>query len=242
MRLPRPPCHLKRKSLTLRDYARYLLGTMAFSDNAFLAKLREYADRARRLFSNPQKPERERMIVRAFLRCVGEGFEDGEIIASSEEPIDVRFRAADFQIMEIVGNKRRGLEWRQRQARYRDAQRVSDILEPYRPSQPMSFDDAAQLVADRLSAKAARYGTATCASLDALVYVDLHNRHLWPLESAGLARAAAVLQTQGWRSVSMLFVPYGVVLLAAPTAAVVISARAGRVLNEWPGLDGLFDP
>ena len=35
---------------------------MAFSDNAFLAKLREHADRAQRFFSNPQKPERERMI------------------------------------------------------------------------------------------------------------------------------------------------------------------------------------
>lgn len=215
---------------------------MALSDNAFLAKLRKHADRARHLFSNPRKPGRERMIVRAFLRCVGETFEDGEIIASNEEPIDVRFRGADFQIMEVVGNKRRGLEWCQRQDRYRDAQRVADVLEPYTPSQPMSFDDAAQLVADRLSAKAARYGTATCASLDALVYVDLHNRHLWPLEPADHARAASVLQAQGWRSVSMLFVPYGVVLLAAPTAPAAISARVGRVLNEWPGLDGLFDP
>jgi hypothetical protein len=106
----------------------------------------------------------------------------------------------------------------------------------------VSFDDAAQLVADRLSAKAARYGAATCASLDALIYIDLHNRHLWPLESAGYGHAIAVLQTQGWRSVSMLFVPYGVVLLAAPTAPAVISARAGRALNEWAGLDGLFDP
>ena len=215
---------------------------MAFSDDAFLAKLRQHADRARRLFSNAQKPERERMVVRAFLRCAGEAFEDREIIPSSEEPIDVKFRSADFQIMEIVGNKRRGLEWRQRQDRYRDAQNVADVLEPYTPSQPMSFDNAAQLVADRLSEKAARYGTATCASLDALVYVDLHNRHLWPLEPADHAQAAVVLQAQGWRSVSMLFVPYGVVLLAAPTAPAVISARAGRVLNEWPAPDGLFDP
>jgi hypothetical protein len=238
--LPRPPYHLKKKSRRLRDKL-LSLGTMAFSDNAFLAKLREHADRARRLFSNPQKPERERMVVRAFLRCIGEAFEDSEIIASSEEPVDVRFRAADFQIMEIVGDNRRSLEWRRRQDRYRTAQHVADVLEPYTPSQPMCFDDAVQLVADRLSAKAARYGAAACASLDALVYIDLHNRHLWPLEPSGNARAAAMLQTQGWRSVSMLFVPYGVVLLAAPAAPAVIRARAGRVLNEWPGLDGLFD-
>jgi hypothetical protein len=41
---------------------------MAFSGNSFLAKLREHADRARHPLSNPQKPERERMVVRAFLR------------------------------------------------------------------------------------------------------------------------------------------------------------------------------
>lgn len=215
---------------------------MAFSDNAFLAKLREQADRARRLFSNPQKPERERMIVRAFLRCIGEAFEEGEIVASREEPIDVRFRGADFQIMEIVGDKKRGFDWRRRHDKYRNAQRVADVLEPYTPSQPMSFDDAAQLVADCLSAKAVRYGAAACASLDALVYIDLHNQHLWPSEPTGNGRAAAVLQTQGWRSVSVLFVPYGIVLLAAPTAPAVIRTSARRVLNEWPGLDGLFDP
>jgi hypothetical protein len=215
---------------------------MAFSDNAFLAKLREHADRARRLFSNPRKPERERVVVRAFLRCVGETFEDSEIVASSEEPIDVRFRTADFQIMEIVGDRKRGFDWRRRQDRYRDAQHVADVMEPYTPSQPMSFDDAAQLVADRLSAKAARYGAAACARLDALVYIDLHNQHLWPLEPAGNGRAAAMLQTQGWRSASMLFVPYGVVLLAAPTAPAIVRARAGLVLSEWPGPDGLFDP
>jgi hypothetical protein len=214
---------------------------MAVSD-AFLAKLREHADRARRLFSNPRKPERERMVVRAFLRCVGETFEDSEIVASREEPIDVKFRTADFEIMEIVGDRKRGLDWRRRQDRYRDAQHVADVMEPYTPSQPMSFDDAAQLVANGLSAKAARYGAAACADLDALVYIDLLNQHLWPLEAAGNGRAATVLLTQGWRSASMLFVPYGVVLLAAPTAPSIIRARAGCVLSEWSGPDGLFDP
>lgn len=143
--------------------------------------------------------------------------------------------------MEIVGDRKRGFDWRRRQDRYRNAQRIADVLEPYTPSQPMSFDDAAQLVADCLWAKAARYGAATCASLDALVYIDLHNRHLWPLEPTGNGRAAAMLQTQGWRSVSVLFVPYCVVLLAAPTAPAVIRTNARRVLKEWPGLDRLFD-
>jgi hypothetical protein len=215
---------------------------MAISDNVFLGKLREHAAQTLRLFWNPQKPERERMVVRAFLRCVGEAFAENEIIVSREEPVDVRFRDADFQIMEIVGNKRRSLDWRQRNDRYRDAKRVVDVMEPYTPSQQMSFDDMTQLVAEKLSAKAARYGAPACAKLDALVYIDLHNRHLWPVESTGQTLAITMLQGQAWRSVSVLFVPYGVVLLAAPTAPDVITARAGRILNNWSGLDGLFDP
>jgi hypothetical protein len=50
-----------------------------------------------------------------------------------------------------------------------------------------------------------------------------------------------MLQAQGWRSVSALFVPYGFVLLVAPTASDVIRARAGQVLRAWPEIDGLFD-
>jgi Putative endonuclease, protein of unknown function (DUF1780) len=196
---------------------------------------------ARDAFSQIRKSrERERMVVRAFLRCVGEAFEDGEIVASREEPVDVKFRSADFQIMESVGNKRRGFDWRRRQERYRGAQHVADVLDPYVPSQPISFDRAAHLVANRLSAKAAHYGAAVCATLDALVYIDLHNQHLWPLEPADSEQALTMLQNQCWRSVSMLFVPYGVVLLAAPIAPEVIRARVGQTLKEWPGIDGLF--
>ncbi|MGL4262164.1 MAG: hypothetical protein ACRCV5_12565 [Afipia sp.] len=97
-------------------------------------------------------------------------------------------------------------------------------------------------VQGRIQREAARYGAAACASLDALVYIDLRNRHLWPIKSTGHSQATAILQAQAWRSVSVLVVPYGIVLLAAPTAPEVISARAGLVLNNWPELDGLFEP
>jgi hypothetical protein len=34
------------------------------------------------------------MVVRALLRCLGVAFEDSEIVAGGEEPVDVEFRAA----------------------------------------------------------------------------------------------------------------------------------------------------
>jgi Putative endonuclease, protein of unknown function (DUF1780) len=215
---------------------------MPFFESGFLAKLLDHATQARRLFSNPQKPERERMVVRAFLRSIGEAFDDSEITPSREEPVDTRFRTAEFQIMEIVGTRRRGLDWRRREDKYRNAQGIADVIEPYTPSQPLSLDDTGRLLADRLARKAARYGAETCSALDALVYVDLHGRHLWPLTWSHDVEAIGILQAQAWRSVSMLFAPYGAVLLAAPRAPDFLRARAGQVLNAWSQPDGLFEP
>jgi hypothetical protein len=87
------------------------------SDNAYLGGLRKHAAETRALLSNSNKPERERRVVRAYLRCLGIPFTDEEIVASPNEPIDVRFRFARFQIRDIVGNRLRGKEWAERERR-----------------------------------------------------------------------------------------------------------------------------
>jgi hypothetical protein len=63
----------------------------------YLRKLQEHVVETRRLFSNTMKPERERMVCRAFLRLLGISFCDEEIIASDTEPIDVLFQSASFR-------------------------------------------------------------------------------------------------------------------------------------------------
>jgi hypothetical protein len=45
-----------------------------------------------------------------------------------------------------------------------------------------------------------------------------------------------------WRSVSMLFVPFGSVLVARLNAPNFLQEKAGLVLNEWPHSEGWFDP
>jgi hypothetical protein len=73
----------------------------------YLRKLQEHVAETRRLFSNTMKPERERMVCRAFLRCLGIKFCDEEIIASDTEPIDVLFRSAKFQIRVLMESGRK---------------------------------------------------------------------------------------------------------------------------------------
>lgn len=217
---------------------------MTQSDEEYLVKLREDAAEAKTLISNAKKPERERMVVRAFLRCIGVQFADNEIQVEMEEPVDVSFHATRFQIREVLGDRQRGRELQQREQRYKHAKRLSDLLEPFTSSKPFSLPEAARFIAGALAGKASRYGVTNCAQLDALVYMNLKSEHLCPtLCSLAIDCASdAELHRQGWRSVSMLSLPYGVVLAARSDAPQFLRDKIGQALKCWPHADGWFDP
>lgn len=71
---------------------------MNTTENDILNELKKHATDTRTFLSNKMKPERERSVCRAFLRAIGVSFEESEIIAPTDEPADVAFRDARFQI------------------------------------------------------------------------------------------------------------------------------------------------
>jgi hypothetical protein len=77
--------------------------------------------------------------------------------------------------------------------------------------------------------------------LDAVVYLDIGNSHLYTAEPRDAADGLAELTNQGWRSVSIITLPYGIVLTANADAPDFLCSRIGRACNEWPGPDGWFD-
>ena len=102
------------------------------SERDYLDGLRAHAADTVRYLSSELKPERERAVCRAFLRCLGIPFADEEIIASSTEPVDVSFRDARFQIREVMEKgRRRGDEWKHKQARWNRAQSAADVTEAW---------------------------------------------------------------------------------------------------------------
>lgn len=214
---------------------------MTGNDDRYLEALRADAADARSLFSNPRKSERERRVVRALLRCLGVAFEDSEIVAGGEEPVDIEFRAARFQIRDIVGGRKRGKEWVERERLYQGAEIMADVMTPFTHSTAVSLDRAAEMVADALTEKSRRYGPRVCGTLDAVTYLDLGNSHLYPTEPQDAPDALAELRRQGWRSVSMLALPYGVVLAANTEAPDFLRVRLGSAWKEWPGPDGWFE-
>jgi len=141
-----------------------------------------------------------------------------------------------------VGDRLRAKEWVEREQRYQAARTVSDVKDPYIPSAAISLDQVTKMVADALAGKARHYAPASIATLDALVYLDLTNSHLWPLEPTPAPAVIDELSRQCWRSVSLLAVPYGVVLVASTNAPEFLKTKAGLILNAWPGPDGWFEP
>jgi hypothetical protein len=215
---------------------------MTARDREFLDQQLKAISETQQLWTNERKPERERMIVRAFLRCIGAEFLSEEVESPEKDPPDVVFRATAFEVTEDLGGRKRGDEWRARNERFGKAKTIADTMEPYTPSQPVSADDAYQLAIDALGRKAIRYGASGCSRLDGLVYLNHGGKHLWPTEAISASDFAAALSKQGWRSASLLFPPYGIVLSASRQAPAFIKAALGKTLNEWPNPtgDGLF--
>lgn len=214
---------------------------MSATDKEYLEKFRNYATEVRTFLSNKMKPERERSVCRAFLRTLGIPFKESEVIAPANEPVDVLFREARFQIRDILeSDHRRGDVWKDKQRKYETATSIDEAIETDPPPMPFPVDLNTLIheVTAALSVKANKYGI-TCQDLDMLIYLDLRKRFL-AAESAQLR--VEPLKAQGWRSVSLLFPPYGVVLYAKPEAPDFLKAAEAKLNIKWSDIDTLFDP
>lgn len=208
----------------------------------YIESLIKAAESKRRLFSNKCKAERERMVTRAFLRGIGVGFSEEDLISNPEEPVDVSFKEARFQVMEILDERRRGQEIETEIARFRDAGSVSELIEPWHAPEAIPYPEVIQKIADRLNEKKAeKYGYATCSTVDVLVYFNLKNRYLFPDNSSGAEEGLLKLEQQGWRSVSAVLVPYGFVIAARDDCPELLSSKVGQISREWKIPFGLFD-
>lgn len=211
---------------------------MCKTDREYLEKLRTSAAEARAFLSSKMKPERERSVCRAFLRTLGVPFENSELVAPASEPVDVAFRDARFQVCDLLGpDHKRGDEWKQRENKYRNANSLEEVMEPYSPPSLIGLETFVAEIATALSSKAKKYGNG-CKELDAVVYADLKDKFLGT-DSA--ARNLNPLKVQGWRSVSLLFPPCGVVLLAIKAAPRFLQEAEGEVRTKWANIDTLFN-
>jgi hypothetical protein len=198
------------------------------------AAVRDYFDESERFFSEEHRPEREKAVVREFLRYLRVQFRDDELTLSpQDDDVDVRFRGARFQNVErMESGRRRHDEVRRMAKRVRTANDVSALEIPRRDSVPMGTAELLREVVRALEKKTRRM--ANRGSLDALVYMNLRGRHLYPAPDVIEGDTSVVAQI-GWRSVSVLWPPYAVVICAQQATPSFIRAKA-RMVIKYPGI------
>jgi hypothetical protein len=200
------------------------------------ATVQEDRTRSRLLLAHRMKPQRDRAVVRALLRTLGVAFAESEVIAPVEAPIDVRFRQAQFHLREL-GNHPRESAGQTHDPWRHEACTRADGGDFRHPAAGMDRAVGIAHITAALAQHAAWYG-ARCVGLDVVVVINGHQDVLAPHAHAPEIDALAM---QGWRSVSVMCPPYGMVLYATSGAPVFLCAVTGRLLRQWDNCETLFE-
>jgi hypothetical protein len=211
---------------------------MKDSEKAYIDDLIRHTEDSITFFSNSMKPERERSVCAAFLRCLGVDFSANEIVVEKNDPPDVIFGQANFEIRELyeVGRKRHD-EYRERLKELKQAKTIDDTLISIKWSNPISYDFIFSGIESALSSKAKKYGLEKCSSLDALVYVSFPQKFL---DIKSKIPDFYKIEAQGWRSVSFVIPPYSHVIYCKEGAPEFLTRLEGKTYMEWKKPDGFF--
>lgn len=174
---------------------------MTDSDEINLIKERvQSLEESVQFFSAHNKTEREIWVANSFINNLNISFEESELLSPDQDPPDVIFRNARFEIKEILDPGRR------RHAEYKEkleyAKTITDPKQLLREFTPI---DKTVTEVYELCLKEAqgliKYPPAVRADTDLLFYVNLH--HVMGLIEEPFPDTSE-LTTLGWRSVSFV--------------------------------------
>jgi len=177
-------------------------------------------------FSNRNKLDREIWVVKHFLEKQSINYQDCEIL-EADEPADVAFRDAQFQVKELFPEgKRRGDEYKEKLKKALDTETDSDLLEQYTPSS-ISFTEIVELCSEYTSKliDEFKYGVVERKKVDLLFYFNYVRCHEIPPDNYEF-------NINGFRSVSVVGNRYCSVLSATNDAPDFIKSSIGNVIND----------
>lgn len=172
-----------------------------FTEKEYIKQHVEAIKESIHFFSNECQKDREIWVTRNFLSLLNVEYSENEVQPSLEEPSDVIFRDARFQVKEILDkDRKRGDEYKEELLKAEKATVLSDLLESYSP-QMITCDDVAALVVNRASKLNRKYGPFERAAIDLLFYFNLQDVHVKGDIICDVDFYSSKIST--WRSVSV---------------------------------------
>lgn len=197
------------------------------SDEEYLEYVRKARAESVRYFGSENKPERERWVVVEFLGNLGVSFVESEVQSAADEPPDVHFRSAAFEVKEIQDpGRRRHTEFKAALERAIAAKEAKDLLQPA-VVRDITYADICDRVEAEVARFAKKYSAETRAKLDLLFYVNLEDVYGYV---ATPLPPPSRWQQYGFRSVLAVMGRLAAVLFATNDAPEFIVAGGSRVI------------
>ena len=178
-------------------------------------------------FSNAEKLEREKWVVRRLLQALRVNFKEEEM-TEAPEPVDVAFRDVGFQVKELLDERRRRTdEFKKKLETAKSAKDYSELLEHYTPTD-VSFSETAQrcyLYAETLLSQS-KYGPRECKNIDLLCYFNWLEHHVVP-------PVEVPNKEIGFRSLSIVSNRYCAVAYASPNAPALLRGNVGKTTEYF---------
>jgi hypothetical protein len=197
-------------------------------DEEFLEDRRRALRDSVEYFSAKNKPERERWVCAEFVENLGIAYDDKEVLSSDDEPPDVDFRDARFEIKEVLDLGRlRHAEYKASLQRALETTDPQDLLKQFTPKDitPLQLSDRILIELKNLTD---HYAPSVRTSLDLLFYVNLQE-HLLKVGPMPEAKAFAPF---GWRSISAVLGWGAIVFYAVPNAPSLLHSRVGTLTQR----------
>jgi hypothetical protein len=197
-------------------------------DSDYLRLLTTQAEQANALLSNARKWERERWVCQRLLQGLNITYGTEEFLPVGQEPPDVLFREANFEVFFVLDEGRRlNDEWREELQRRRSAFSLSQLVRREARPKRIRAPELLARLGPTLRKKAHNYleRGLSLGELDMVAFASLKrdvlnlNSHFPP---------PTEYLRQGWRSLSLVGPNFARVLFAHPGAPDFLRANLGR--------------
>ena len=197
-------------------------------DSDYLRLLTIQAEQANAFLSNARKWERERWVCQRLLQGLNIPYHTEDFIQASQEPPDVLFGDARFEVFFVLDEGRRlNDEWREELQRRRSAYSLSQLVRREARPKRIPASKLLQRLGPTLHKKANNYQERDIdlGQLDIIAFSSL-KREVLDLNSH-FPPPTEYLR-QGWRSLSLVGPTFARVLFAQPDAPDFLRNNLGR--------------
>lgn len=202
------------------------------TDDEYLEAVREYRKETVELYKPSNRHVGEIWIANEFLKNLGIPFDEYELEPVKDDPPDVIFRTAQFEMKEILDSGRKpDKEHKEALKKAMEAETPQDLIKHY-SLRDIEYTEIYKLVEKDVIKYSSKYSADVKKSMDILFYVNLWDTRAY---IAGPLPLGSELEKHGFRSISFVSGPLSGVLMANDDAPEFIGDEGVRVVRKNSG-------